>query len=159
MYTTSSTSRRLNTSCWISLIGLGMGTLTTTSTMIDGIYMLSAPKHQTHRRNKPTIFEGKNKSDTTAGSTTTFKDWASEVQIYMSLEDHNINDILEDVKRESVPIYDEAFIEHELDKQGLSIYETEKRKDAEPQGQTDRQSYTSSRTTGERREENQKNQK
>eukprot|EP00971_Amphidinium_carterae_P178123 3532986-Amphidinium_carterae.3 len=99
MYTTSSTSRRL------------------TSTGIDGIYMLSASKQQAHHKEAQTIFEGNNKSDTTAGSTTTYKNWASELQIYMSLEDHNIIDITE---RNYTPINDKAFIKHELDKQGLS---------------------------------------
>eukprot|EP00971_Amphidinium_carterae_P306818 6097419-Amphidinium_carterae.5 len=72
------------------------------STEINGIYMLSLPKQQLHRREAPTIFEGNNKSNTTtAGSSTTFKNWARELQIYMSLEDHNLLDIMENVKRQT----------------------------------------------------------
>eukprot|EP00971_Amphidinium_carterae_P042805 841127-Amphidinium_carterae.1 len=67
------------------------------STEMNGIYMRSLPKQQLHRRDVPTIFEGNNKSDTTAGSSTTFKNRASELQIYMSLEDHNLPEILENV--------------------------------------------------------------
>eukprot|EP00971_Amphidinium_carterae_P315469 6270488-Amphidinium_carterae.2 len=42
-------------------------TTTTMSTEISGIYMPSLPKQQLHRREATTIFEGNNKSDTTAG--------------------------------------------------------------------------------------------
>eukprot|EP00971_Amphidinium_carterae_P343881 6483932-Amphidinium_carterae.1 len=35
-----------------------MSTATTMSTLTDGIYLLSAPKQQLHRREAPTIFEG-----------------------------------------------------------------------------------------------------
>eukprot|EP00971_Amphidinium_carterae_P105214 2083511-Amphidinium_carterae.1 len=59
-----------------------------------------------------------------------FKNWASELLIYTSLERHNIIDIMEDVK-ETTTIYDKMFIEHELDKQGPSIYEAEKRNNTE----------------------------
>eukprot|EP00971_Amphidinium_carterae_P214196 4250818-Amphidinium_carterae.1 len=86
------------------------------STEINGIYMLSLRKEQLHRREVPTIFEGNNKSDLTAGSSTTFKNWSSELQICMSLEDHNLIDIMENVKRQSTPIYDDAFIDHKPDK-------------------------------------------
>eukprot|EP00971_Amphidinium_carterae_P213461 4236221-Amphidinium_carterae.1 len=65
------------------------------STEISVMYMLSLPQQQLHRREIPTIFEGNNKSNTTAGSSTTFKNWASELQIYMSLKDYNLTDILE----------------------------------------------------------------
>eukprot|EP00971_Amphidinium_carterae_P095290 1885031-Amphidinium_carterae.1 len=51
-------------------------------------------------------------SDSTAGSSTIFKNWASEVKIYMSLEDHNLIDIMENVKQ-TTPIYDDSFIDHE----------------------------------------------
>eukprot|EP00971_Amphidinium_carterae_P286570 5689279-Amphidinium_carterae.3 len=81
-----------------------MRTLTTTSTETNGIYMRSAPKNKLHGREVPTIFEGNIKSDTTAGSSTTFKNWASELQIYMSLEDHNLIDIMETVKRQTTEL-------------------------------------------------------
>eukprot|EP00971_Amphidinium_carterae_P301550 5991265-Amphidinium_carterae.1 len=58
-----------------------MSTLTTMPTQINGIYMLSLPYQQLHRREAPTIFEDNNKSDTTAGSSTTFKNWASELKL------------------------------------------------------------------------------
>eukprot|EP00971_Amphidinium_carterae_P191581 3801657-Amphidinium_carterae.1 len=38
---------------------------------------------------------------------------------------------MEDLKRETTPIYDDAFIEHELDKQNLSVYEADIRKESE----------------------------
>eukprot|EP00971_Amphidinium_carterae_P170442 3377096-Amphidinium_carterae.1 len=63
----------------------------------------------------PTILEGNNKSelsDTTAGLSATFKNWASELQIYMWLEAHNLIDILENVMRQTTPIYDDEFIDH-----------------------------------------------
>eukprot|EP00971_Amphidinium_carterae_P096377 1907022-Amphidinium_carterae.4 len=41
------------------LASTSMNTLTTTSTGIDVIYMLSAPKQHPHRREAPAIFEGK----------------------------------------------------------------------------------------------------
>eukprot|EP00971_Amphidinium_carterae_P257557 5112400-Amphidinium_carterae.1 len=48
----------------------------------------------------PTIFEGNSKSDQTAG-------------IYISLEDHNLIDIMENIKRQSTPIYvDDGIIDH-----------------------------------------------
>eukprot|EP00971_Amphidinium_carterae_P163045 3232542-Amphidinium_carterae.1 len=61
--------------------------------------MLSVPKQQSHKRELPAVFEG-NKQNEQQGPTTTFKTWAAEVQIYMSLEDHNLATILEDIKTE-----------------------------------------------------------
>eukprot|EP00971_Amphidinium_carterae_P052798 1039786-Amphidinium_carterae.2 len=69
-----------------------------------------------------------NNSDTTAGSSPMFKHWASELQIYMSLEDHNVTDNLENIKRQTIPIYDDSFIEDELDKQDLSTYKADQKK-------------------------------
>eukprot|EP00971_Amphidinium_carterae_P309109 6142490-Amphidinium_carterae.1 len=69
-----------------------------TSTRCSGaISMLTTPKQQPHKREIPSTFEG-NKQDQTLGPTTTFKNWASEVQIYMSLEDHNLSTIMDTVK-------------------------------------------------------------
>eukprot|EP00971_Amphidinium_carterae_P011451 225402-Amphidinium_carterae.1 len=79
--------------------------------------MPSLPKQQLHRRNPPTAFEGNNKSNQTAGSSTAFKNCASELQIYMSLEAHNWIDIMNNVRRQSTPIYDDNFIKHEVDKE------------------------------------------
>eukprot|EP00971_Amphidinium_carterae_P134855 2672453-Amphidinium_carterae.1 len=103
-----------------------MTTLTTTSTRSNGIYMRSVPKQQQHRREAPAIFEGNNKSDATSGATTTFKNWAAELQIYMSLEDHNITNIMDEVKREPIPIIDIDYVEHELEKRDLSTTEADK---------------------------------
>eukprot|EP00971_Amphidinium_carterae_P332557 6466782-Amphidinium_carterae.1 len=94
-----------------------MSTLTAISTRSDGMCMPSVPKQQSHCRKTPTLFEGNNKSATTSGSTTTFKNWASELQIYMSLEDRNITHI----------------IEHELEKQKLSTHKAERRLETELQ--------------------------
>eukprot|EP00971_Amphidinium_carterae_P272473 5408168-Amphidinium_carterae.1 len=52
---------------------LAPSTTTTMSTGINGIYMLPLPKQQLHQTEAPTIFEGSNKSDSTAGSSTSFK--------------------------------------------------------------------------------------
>eukprot|EP00971_Amphidinium_carterae_P088478 1750606-Amphidinium_carterae.2 len=40
---------------------------------------------------------------------------------------------MENVRRETTPIYDDAFMEHELDKQNLSVYEADSRREAELQ--------------------------
>eukprot|EP00971_Amphidinium_carterae_P189934 3770332-Amphidinium_carterae.2 len=40
------------------------------------------------------------------GPMTTFENWAAEVPIYMSLEDHSLATIMENVKNEKVPIND-----------------------------------------------------
>eukprot|EP00971_Amphidinium_carterae_P214414 4255120-Amphidinium_carterae.2 len=79
--------------------------------------MLSAQKQQLHRRDALTIFECNNKSDMTAGSSTTLKNWASQLQIYMSLKDPSLIKIMDNVRRETTPIYDDAFIKRELDKE------------------------------------------
>eukprot|EP00971_Amphidinium_carterae_P209434 4154472-Amphidinium_carterae.1 len=67
--------------------------------------MLSVPKQQSHKRELPSVLEG-NKQNKQHGPMTTFKNWASEVQIYMSLEDHNMATILEDIKTQKHPIVD-----------------------------------------------------
>eukprot|EP00971_Amphidinium_carterae_P239046 4745145-Amphidinium_carterae.2 len=63
--------------------------------------MLSVPKQQSHKRKLPAVFKG-NKQNEQHGPTTTFKNWAAEVQIFMSLKDHNLTNMLEDVKTEKV---------------------------------------------------------
>eukprot|EP00971_Amphidinium_carterae_P121644 2408971-Amphidinium_carterae.1 len=104
-----------------------MCTLTTTSTRFDGVYMQSISKQQQHRREAPAIFEGNNKSDTTTGSTTPFKNWATaKLQIYMSLEDHKTTDIMDKVKQETIPIIDIDYVEHELEKRNPSTTEADK---------------------------------
>eukprot|EP00971_Amphidinium_carterae_P216224 4292225-Amphidinium_carterae.1 len=65
--------------------------------------MLSVPKQQSHKRELPPIFEG-SKQNEQQGPMTTFKNWAAEVQIYMSLEDHNMANILEGIKTQKNPI-------------------------------------------------------
>eukprot|EP00971_Amphidinium_carterae_P165859 3287555-Amphidinium_carterae.1 len=94
------------------LASTGTSTLTTTSTSTDGIYMLSAPKQQFHRREALTMFESNNKPDATAKLSTTFKNWASTLQIYMSLKDRNLIDIMDNIRRETIPISNDASIEH-----------------------------------------------
>eukprot|EP00971_Amphidinium_carterae_P119237 2361863-Amphidinium_carterae.1 len=76
--------------------------------------MLTVPKQQPHRR------------DQQHGSMTTFKNWAAKIQIYMSLEDHNLITIMEDVKTQTVPIHDEGYIDHELHQQELGQEDEEK---------------------------------
>eukprot|EP00971_Amphidinium_carterae_P048025 945692-Amphidinium_carterae.1 len=51
--------------------------------------MLSVPKQQSHKRKLPAVFEG-NKQNEQQSPTTTFKNWAADGQIYMSLEDLNL---------------------------------------------------------------------
>eukprot|EP00971_Amphidinium_carterae_P160597 3183951-Amphidinium_carterae.2 len=76
--------------------------------MASTCWPLAAPKQQLHRREAPTIFEGNNKSDTTAGSSTTGTGHQNSLQIHMSLEDHNLIDIMENVRCETAPIHDDA---------------------------------------------------
>eukprot|EP00971_Amphidinium_carterae_P111330 2205238-Amphidinium_carterae.1 len=69
--------------------------------------MLTTHKQQKHKRKLFSTFEG-NKQDQTLGPTTTFKNWASKVQIYTFLEDHNLSTIVDNViryvKTQTVPI-------------------------------------------------------
>eukprot|EP00971_Amphidinium_carterae_P304481 6050506-Amphidinium_carterae.2 len=57
---------------------------------------------------------------------TTFKNWAAEVQIYKSLEDHNLATLMENVKIQTVPINDAGYIDHKLHDQGLGHEDAEK---------------------------------
>eukprot|EP00971_Amphidinium_carterae_P181729 3605619-Amphidinium_carterae.1 len=59
------------------------------------INMLFVLKQQTRKRELPSVLEG-NKQAEQQGPTTTLKNCAAEVQIYMSLEDHNLATIMED---------------------------------------------------------------
>eukprot|EP00971_Amphidinium_carterae_P159478 3161247-Amphidinium_carterae.2 len=61
--------------------------------------MLTVPKQQANKRELPSILEG-NKQTEQQGPMTTFTNCASEVQIYLSHEDHNLSTIMEDVKKE-----------------------------------------------------------
>eukprot|EP00971_Amphidinium_carterae_P052243 1028503-Amphidinium_carterae.1 len=79
--------------------------------------MFCVPKQQSHKREPPSVFEG-NKQNEQQGPMTTFKNWASEVQVYMSLEDHNMATILEDIKTQKKPIVDVNYIDC-LHEQGL----------------------------------------
>eukprot|EP00971_Amphidinium_carterae_P298158 5924417-Amphidinium_carterae.1 len=80
--------------------------------------MLSLPKQTSHKRELPAMFEG-NKQNEQQGPTTTFKNWAAEVQIYMSLEDHNLASILDDSKTQKQSIVDAHYIDYYLQQQGL----------------------------------------
>eukprot|EP00971_Amphidinium_carterae_P195280 3875002-Amphidinium_carterae.3 len=73
--------------------------------------MLSVPKQQSHKKKLPTVFEG-NKQTEQQGPMTTFKNWAAEVQIYMSLEDHNLATMLDNVKTQKVSIVDTNYIDY-----------------------------------------------
>eukprot|EP00971_Amphidinium_carterae_P151645 3005963-Amphidinium_carterae.1 len=68
-------------------------TWSTSTRCRSDINMLTIPKQQPHRRELPTVFEG-NKQDQQHSSMTTFKTWATEVQIHMSLEDHNLATVM-----------------------------------------------------------------
>eukprot|EP00971_Amphidinium_carterae_P050427 993145-Amphidinium_carterae.1 len=59
--------------------------------------MLSFPKQTSHKRDLPNTFEGNRQTDQ-HGATTTFKNWAAEVRIYMSLEDPNLAEIMKETK-------------------------------------------------------------
>eukprot|EP00971_Amphidinium_carterae_P262190 5200790-Amphidinium_carterae.2 len=95
------------------------------------INMLSVPKQTSHERNLPAVFEG-NKQNEQQGPTTTFKNWAAEVQIYMSLEDHNLA-TMEDVKTEKVAITDLSYIDFYLHAQGLGEKDADEIRDQELQ--------------------------
>eukprot|EP00971_Amphidinium_carterae_P248301 4929489-Amphidinium_carterae.1 len=82
-----------------------------TSTRCSDINMLTVPKQQPHKRELPSVFEGSKQKQ--QGPTTTFKNWTAELQIYMSLEDHNITQPMDDIKTQTVPIpiVDEDYID------------------------------------------------
>eukprot|EP00971_Amphidinium_carterae_P285772 5674138-Amphidinium_carterae.1 len=76
------------------------------------------PKQQSHKKKLPSVFEG-NKTNEQQGPATTFKNRAAEVQMYMSLEDHNLATMLEDVKTQKWAIVDTNYIDYCLHEQGL----------------------------------------
>eukprot|EP00971_Amphidinium_carterae_P075150 1485458-Amphidinium_carterae.1 len=92
--------------------------------------MLSLPIQISHKRDVPNIFEG-NKPNEQQGSTTTFKNWAAELQIYMSLEDHNLSSIMEETKGMKQAIVDMHYIDYCLHQQGLGQENEEDLKDKE----------------------------
>eukprot|EP00971_Amphidinium_carterae_P002925 57299-Amphidinium_carterae.3 len=92
--------------------------VSTTTWSAGSINMHSLPKQTSHKRDLPATFEG-NKPNEQQGPTTTFKNWAAEVQIYMSLEDHNLANILEDTKTQKQSIVDAHYIDYYLQQQGL----------------------------------------
>eukprot|EP00971_Amphidinium_carterae_P077275 1526134-Amphidinium_carterae.1 len=66
----------------------------------SNINMLTVPKQQPHRRDLPIVFAGSS-PEQHSGSMTTFKNWAAEVQMYMSLEDHNLATVMDDVRAQT----------------------------------------------------------
>eukprot|EP00971_Amphidinium_carterae_P348620 6490595-Amphidinium_carterae.4 len=94
--------------------------------------MFSIPKQQSHKRKPPSVYEN-NKQSEQQNPTTTFQNWADEVQIYMSLEDHNLSNIMEDLKTEKIAINDANYIDFQPHEQGLGQKNAEKRKDEELQ--------------------------
>eukprot|EP00971_Amphidinium_carterae_P232711 4618280-Amphidinium_carterae.1 len=112
----------------------GSTTTWSTSTKSRGyINMLSVPKQQSHKREVPALFEGNKQQEQKRPTTTTFKNWAAEVQIYMSLEDHNLATIMEDIKTEKVAISDAKYIDFRLHEQGLGQKNAEEARDNELQ--------------------------
>eukprot|EP00971_Amphidinium_carterae_P313321 6226820-Amphidinium_carterae.1 len=97
---------------------------TSTSCRSD-INMFTVPK-------QPIGFEG-NKPEQQSGSMTTFKDWAAEVQIYMSLEDHNLVTVMNEARDQTAPINDARYIDHELHQQGLGYRDGKKMSDQKEQ--------------------------
>eukprot|EP00971_Amphidinium_carterae_P070068 1386496-Amphidinium_carterae.2 len=92
--------------------------------------MLFIPKQQSHKRYLPTVFEG-NKPNEQQGPTTTFKNWAAEVHIHMSFEDHNLANILEDTKTQKLTIVDVHYIDYYLHEQGLGQKDVDEIKEKE----------------------------
>eukprot|EP00971_Amphidinium_carterae_P178936 3548965-Amphidinium_carterae.1 len=74
-----------------------------------------------------------NNKQSLQGPTTTFKNWAAEVQIYMALEDHNLANIMEDIKTEKVAINDVNYVDFRLREQGLGQKDAEEIRDNELQ--------------------------
>eukprot|EP00971_Amphidinium_carterae_P103708 2053455-Amphidinium_carterae.1 len=69
--------------------------------------MLTVPKQQPHRNELPIVFEGnKPEQQKQSGFMITFKSCAAHVQIHMSLEDHNLGTVMDEVKTQTVPIND-----------------------------------------------------
>eukprot|EP00971_Amphidinium_carterae_P003483 68589-Amphidinium_carterae.1 len=95
--------------------------------------MLSLPKQTSHKRDLPNTFEGSRQTDQ-QGATTTFKNWAAEVQIHMSLEDHNLADIMKetkDMKTAIVDHQDEHYTDYMLHQRGLGEEDEEAIKEKE----------------------------
>eukprot|EP00971_Amphidinium_carterae_P068608 1358507-Amphidinium_carterae.1 len=97
--------------------------------------MLSLPKETSHKRDLPNTFEG-NKANDQQGATTTFKNWAAEVQIYISLEDHNLATIMEDTKNLKLAIVDEHYIDYVLHQQGMGQQDEDDIRDREVERMT-----------------------
>eukprot|EP00971_Amphidinium_carterae_P287499 5706673-Amphidinium_carterae.2 len=97
--------------------------------------MLSLPKQTFHKRDLPNTFEG-NKATDQQGATTTFKNWAAEVQIYMLLEDHNLATIMEDTKALKTAIVDDHYIDYVLHQQGLGQQDEDDIRDREVERMT-----------------------
>eukprot|EP00971_Amphidinium_carterae_P034404 677212-Amphidinium_carterae.1 len=72
-------------------------------------------QRQRHRREPPSVLEG-NQHEQSSGPVTTFKNWATQLQIDMSMEDAHTNRITDYVKCQTVLIIDANYIEHRLDK-------------------------------------------
>eukprot|EP00971_Amphidinium_carterae_P175532 3479545-Amphidinium_carterae.1 len=53
---------------------------------------------------RTTCTTGNNKSEASAGPTTTFKIWSAEVTTYICLEKPRLQDTLEHVKQQTIPI-------------------------------------------------------
>eukprot|EP00971_Amphidinium_carterae_P028575 562616-Amphidinium_carterae.1 len=92
------------------------------------INMLTVPKQQPHRRELP--------SEATRSDIGPYDyiqkqylNWAAEVQIHMSLEDHNLATLMENVKTQTVPINAAGYIDQKLHEQGFGHDDAEKTED------------------------------
>eukprot|EP00971_Amphidinium_carterae_P310087 6161805-Amphidinium_carterae.1 len=82
--------------------------------------MLSIPKQQSHtRKNYLQYLKATNNVNNKVLLHSLIKNWADEVQIYMSLKDHSLSNIMEDLKREKITINDANYIDFKLHEQGL----------------------------------------
>eukprot|EP00971_Amphidinium_carterae_P087599 1733336-Amphidinium_carterae.1 len=95
--------------------GLANGTEDTKS-----IQRYELPTTQRNNDEPPTIFEGNNKGNLSAGPITTFKNWSAKVTTYLFLrETKRIQEILDHVKVQTSPIRDENYNDARLAKKHL----------------------------------------
>eukprot|EP00971_Amphidinium_carterae_P214740 4261316-Amphidinium_carterae.2 len=81
--------------------------------------MLSLSAVQTNKTEPPTVFEGNSKGDLSAGTTTTFKHWSTEVVTYLCLEKPRLQEKLDSMKTRVTTVVHETHIDDRLSENRL----------------------------------------
>eukprot|EP00971_Amphidinium_carterae_P087704 1735248-Amphidinium_carterae.1 len=88
------------------LASTSKSTITTAmSTVTNGIYMLSLPRQQTHKRDPPGFLKETTRRILLQGHQ---QHWAWEIQIYINLDCHHLQDLLANVKIQQLLTHDDA---------------------------------------------------